>query len=91
VHKYRIVIAVDKHIVAQDALTGGCVIVRTNKSTNCGIIVAGLEVIEASFSIVGLATGVFTRTGGGYAPPGVCFWEGCLPESSYALASTANG
>ena len=53
---YRIIAAVGKHIVAQDALAGGGVGVGVYEASEVCIVVAGLEVIEAPFGIVDIAT-----------------------------------
>ena len=54
--RYWIVATVGKHIVAENALPGGGICVRINKSTDRGIIKSGLEIIEPGLSIVELAT-----------------------------------
>ena len=51
-----IIIAVGKHVVAQDALTCRGKGIRIQESTQVGIVVTGLEVIELGLSIVVLAT-----------------------------------
>ena len=51
-----IIIAVGKHIVAQDALAGGGEGVGIEEAGGGGVVVAGMEVIEASFGIVAIAS-----------------------------------
>ena len=46
------VIAISKHIEAGEALAGAGVSIRVDEPTNCRVIVAGLEVVEAAFVIV---------------------------------------
>ena len=67
---YRIIKAIRKHIDAKDPLSRGGVAVRIHKPSCSGVIIAGLEVIEAAFGIVVVATvaeGVLVGqfTGGG--------------------------
>ena len=50
-----IVVAVGKHVVTQQALTRGGIIVRVDKSAEFGVIIAGLQVIETGFGIGALA------------------------------------
>ena len=47
--------AVGKHIVAQDALAGGCIAVRADKSARLGIVIAGPKVVETGFLVVVVA------------------------------------
>ena len=51
----RIVSAVGKHIAASQVLSSGCVFVRIDEAADQGVIIAGLEVIEAGFGIVVIA------------------------------------
>ena len=46
---YRIVIAIRKHIIAQQSLAGGDEGVGVEESTPCGIIITALEIIEPGF------------------------------------------
>jgi hypothetical protein len=48
----RIVVAVRKHVIAQDSLVGACVGIGINESAQVGIVIAGLEVVERSLSVV---------------------------------------
>ena len=50
-----IIQAIRKHIIAEDALSGGSVYVGVYESAEGGIVVAGLEVIESCFGIVVVA------------------------------------
>ncbi len=52
-HIDRVITAIGKHIVAREALAGGSEGVSIDKSTDFGIIVAGLEAIQACFSMLG--------------------------------------
>ena len=53
---YRVIVAVGKHVVAYHTLTCCCVLVRGYKPANLGVIVACLQVIQACFRIVVVAT-----------------------------------
>ena len=55
--QYWTVITICEHVIAEDTLTGRNKHIRINKSTQLGIIVAGLEVIQGGFIVVRLATG----------------------------------
>ena len=47
---YWIVAAVGKHVITEDALTCGNEGVGVDKSADCGVVITGLEIIEACFS-----------------------------------------
>ena len=71
---YGVIAAVGKHVVANKALTGGGVAVRIYEPSCGRVIIAGLEVIEAAFGIVVVATvtervlvGQFTGSGEEFA------------------------
>jgi len=49
---YRIIITIGKHIRAQEALAGTAIGVGVYESGDSGVIISGLEVIEAGFGIV---------------------------------------
>lgn len=51
----RIIPAVGKHVVAQDALTGRNVAVGIEEAACCGIVITALQVIEATILGGGLA------------------------------------
>lgn len=51
-----IIVAISKHIVAKDALTGRYEGVCAEESAELGIVVAGLEVIETGFLVIDIAT-----------------------------------
>ena len=53
----RIIQAIRKHIVAQQALSSGNKYVRVEESAPVGIVISGLEVIEPGFSVVNVAFG----------------------------------
>ena len=53
----RIIIAVRKHIEPQEALAGAAVGVRVEKPLDDGVVVSGLQVIEARLCIVVVAAG----------------------------------
>ena len=53
---YRIIKAIRKHIDAKDPLSCGGVTVRIHEPSCGGVIIAGLEVIEAAFGIVIVAS-----------------------------------
>ena len=59
------VAAICKHVIAQDALAGGCVGVGVDESAQFGIIIAGLEVVERGLSVLGLTVRPFTA----FLPP----------------------
>ena len=46
----RIVAAVGKHVIAEDALAGGDEGIGVDKSADGGVVITGLEIIEACFS-----------------------------------------
>ena len=46
---------IGKHVIAQNALAGGGVGVGIEESTNGGVIIPGLQIIQAQFSILKLA------------------------------------
>ena len=52
----RIIPAVGKHIVAQEALAGGGKDVGVDESAEAGIVIAGLEVVQTSFGVPDVAT-----------------------------------
>ena len=65
---YRIIETICKHIVPKDALTGGGVGVGVDEAADCGVVIAGLEVIEPGFFVVVVATiaqGIALRQGVG--------------------------
>ena len=49
--RYRIIITIGKHIIAQDALTGGSIRVCIDESAQFRIIITGLEIVERGLSI----------------------------------------
>ena len=51
----RIIIAIRKHIAAEDALAGGGEAVCIDKSADLRIVITALEVIESRLLSVGLA------------------------------------
>ena len=53
---YRVIVAVSKHVIAKQTLSVTCVSIRIQESTQIGIVVTGLEIIELGISIVALAT-----------------------------------
>ena len=53
--RYWIVATVGKHIVAENALSGGGICVRINKSANRRVIESGLQIIEPGLGILRLA------------------------------------
>ena len=54
-HRRRVQ-TVSKHIVSNESLTGGRIRISVNKSSCSGIIIAGLEVIEAALFVVVVST-----------------------------------
>lgn len=52
----RIITAIGKHIIAQQALAGGGEGIGIDESAEAGDVVAGLEVVQAGFNVLGLAT-----------------------------------
>lgn len=53
---YRVIIAIGKHIVADDALSGRGVAVRVDESAPAGVVIPALQVVEACFAVVDIAT-----------------------------------
>ena len=90
-HNYRIILAVGKHIVAQDPLTCRCVYIRIDKSAVLGVIISALEVVQPSFVVVDVATiaeGVEGAEGGGEVAGG---GEGVAPGVVGEAVSSAAG
>ena len=52
----RIIQAISKHIIAQDALAGGNERIGIDESTHLRIVIAGLQIVEFRLSVLGLAT-----------------------------------
>ena len=59
----RVIKAIGKHVIAQDALTGAGEGVGIQESTYLWIIISGLEIIEPGFGIIELAVGAFCVPG----------------------------
>ena len=53
---HRIIATIGVHIVAQDALAGGNEAVGVDESPDGRVIVAALEVIEAGFGVIDIAS-----------------------------------
>ena len=51
----RIITAIGKHVIAQQALAGGGEGVRIDESSEAGIVIAGLEVVQAGFGVPDVA------------------------------------
>ena len=51
-HYYGAIKAIRKHVAADKTLPGRCISVCIDKAAGGGVIVAGLEVIEAGFGVV---------------------------------------
>ena len=58
---YRVIIAIGKHIVADDALSGAGIPIRVDEPAPCGVIIPALQVVEACFLDTGLAVGAKSR------------------------------
>ena len=58
----RTIIAIGKHIIAEDALSGSSKFVGVEEAARCGVVVTGLEVIESNLLVVDVAT-VLKNTG----------------------------
>ena len=54
---YRIVVAVRKHIVPEEAVAVGCVAVCVDKPLDDGIVVSGLQIVETGLSTPTVAMG----------------------------------
>ena len=52
---YRIVIAISKHVIAQQSLAGGNKRVGIDESTNLGVVITALEVIQPRLLVMALA------------------------------------
>ena len=50
-----IIITITKHIIAQHALAGGNKCVRINEPAHLRVIISGLEVVQAGFSVLKLS------------------------------------
>ena len=55
----RVVIAICKHVIAEDALASGCVGVGVDEPAYFGIVITGLEVVERGLSVLGLTVRSF--------------------------------
>ena len=49
---YWIVTTIGKHIIAQDALAGGCVGIGIDETAHLGIVITGLEIVERGLGVV---------------------------------------
>ena len=56
----RIIKAVGKHVIAQQALAGGDEGIGVEEAAQFGIIIAGLEVISLVFCVVDIAASVYS-------------------------------
>ena len=54
-HIYRIIQAICKHVIAEDALTSWGVAVPIHKPLSRGVVVSWVEVVEPGFGIVAIA------------------------------------
>ena len=52
----RIITAIGKHVIAQQALSGGGKGIGIDESAEAGIVIAGLEVVQAGFGVPDIAT-----------------------------------
>ena len=53
IHKsHRIIQTIGKHVIAEDALTGGCVGISIDESAQFGIVITGLQIVEFSLSVM---------------------------------------
>ena len=55
----RIIMAVGKHVIAQDTLSGGDEGIGINESADFGIVISALEIIESGLSVLILAVRPF--------------------------------
>ena len=53
-----IVSTIGKHMIARQTLTSGRVVIRADKPAQLGVIVSGLQVVEASYVVVDIAGGM---------------------------------
>ena len=51
-----IIVAICKHIVTKISNAGGCITVRVDESANLGVIITALEIVEAGFGVVVIAS-----------------------------------
>ena len=51
-----VIITICKHIVPDNALSGGCVGIGIDEPTHSGVIVTALEIIEVGLTIVDVTT-----------------------------------
>lgn len=52
----RIIVAIGKHIVAEETLPGRCEGIGINESADLGVVITALKIVEPGLSIVPLAT-----------------------------------
>ena len=52
----RIIIAISEHVIAQQALAGGNKRISIDESTNLGVVITALEVVQTSLIVVDIAT-----------------------------------
>ena len=55
---YRIVPAIGEHVESKQALTRACVIVGIDESSDLGIVISGLEVIQSGLNDIDIAARV---------------------------------
>ena len=53
---YRVIVAICEHIIAEHTCTSGSVCIRVDKSTNSGVVITALQIIESGISVVLVAT-----------------------------------
>ena len=57
--KNRIVQAIRKHVIAQDALAGGDEGIGVEEAAYCGIVITALEVIESQLNRIDIALAAY--------------------------------
>ena len=50
----RTIIAVSKHVIAQNALSSGSISIGVEEAAQVGVVIPGLEVVETGFSVLRL-------------------------------------
>ena len=56
----RLIIAVGKHVVAKNALSGAGIGVRIDEPAYVGIVITGLQIVETGLGVVELALIILT-------------------------------
>jgi hypothetical protein len=56
----RVIATIGEHVIAEDTLACRCKCVRIDESTDCGVVITGLQVIESGIIVIVVtATSIF--------------------------------